>query len=132
MKELSDNSLFILKNCVKKRKPAWLATVETINKVKHEMKFYNELRESVGDDVHASDTVQEKLPLAARFGESIFFAGPSKKKIQNIVIELAKRNGIVMLEEEILLVANKWELQHNGFSGRTAQQFIDALLSEGI
>jgi len=51
MKELSDNSLFILKNCLKKRKPAWLATVETINKVKHEMKFYNELRQIVGDEL---------------------------------------------------------------------------------
>ena len=88
-------------------------------------------KEGRRDDLHASDTVQEKLSLAARFGESIFFVGPSKKEFQNIVIELAKRNGIVMPKEELLLAANKWELQHNGLSGRTAQQFIDALLSEG-
>ena len=87
-------------------------------------------KEGRRDDLHASDTVQEKLSLAARFGESIFFVGPSKKEFQNIVLELAKRNGITMPEDELLLAANAWELQHNGLSGRTAQQFIDALLSE--
>ena len=30
-------------------------------------------------------------------------------------------------KEELLLEANKWELQHGGLSGRTAQQFIDYL-----
>ena len=86
-------------------------------------------KEGRRDDLHASDTVQEKLSLAARFGESIFFVGPSRKEFQSIVLELAKRNQIVMTEEELLLAANKWELRHNGLSGRTAQQFIDALLS---
>jgi Predicted ATPase (AAA+ superfamily) len=89
-------------------------------------------KEGRRDDLHASDTVQEKLSLAARFGESIFFVGPSRKEFQSIVLELAKRNQIRMTEEELLLAANKWELQHNGLSGRTAQQFIDALLSEQL
>ncbi len=80
------------------------------------------------DDLHASDTVQEKLSLAARFGESIFFNGPSKKEFQAIVKALADRNGIVMEEEELYLAANKWEMSHGGKSGRTAQQFIDHLL----
>ena len=31
-------------------------------------------------------------------------------------------------EEELLAEASKWELYHGGFSGRTAQQFIDYLL----
>jgi Predicted ATPase (AAA+ superfamily) len=87
-------------------------------------------KEGRREDLHASDTVQEKLSLAARFGESIFFVGPSRKEFQNIVLELAKRNQIAMPEEELLLAANKWELQHNGLSGRTAQQFIDGVLGE--
>ncbi len=80
------------------------------------------------DDLHASDTVQEKLSLAARFGESIFFNGPSKKEFQAIVKALAERNGIQMEEEALFLAANKWEMSHGGKSGRTAQQFIDHLL----
>lgn len=80
------------------------------------------------DDLHASDTVQEKLSLFARFGESIFFVAPSKKEFQKIVIELAEKNKIDMPQEELLLAANKWELSHGGLSGRTAQQFINHLL----
>ncbi len=82
------------------------------------------------DDLHASDTVQEKLSLAARFGVSIFFNGPSKKEFNQIVIALANRNGIEMEEAELLLEANKWEVSHGGKSGRTAQQFIDYLLGK--
>ncbi len=80
------------------------------------------------DDLHASDTVQEKLSLAARFGESIFFNGPSKKEFQEIVKVLAAKNGITMEEDALLLAANKWEMSHGGKSGRTAQQFVDHLL----
>jgi predicted AAA+ superfamily ATPase len=85
-------------------------------------------KEERRDDLHSSDTVQEKLSLAARFGVSIFFVAPDKKEYMNIVKTLAKKNNIAMPEEELFLEANKWELSHGGLSGRTAQQFIDYLL----
>lgn len=85
-------------------------------------------KEERRDDLHAGDTVQEKLSLAARFGVTIFFAAPDKKEFQNIVRVLANRYGVEMPEEELLLEANKWELAHGGLSGRCAQQFIDYLL----
>ena len=81
-------------------------------------------KEERRDDLHSSDTVQEKLSLVARFGVSIFFCAPDKKQFQNIVKTLAERHQVEMPEEELLLEANKWELQHGGLSGRTAQQFI--------
>ena len=84
-------------------------------------------KEERRDDLHSSDTVQEKLSLGARFGVSIFFCAPDKKQFQNIVKTLAERHQVEMPEEELLLEANKWELQHGGLSGRTAQQFIDYL-----
>lgn len=84
-------------------------------------------KEERRDDLHSSDTVQEKLSLVARFGVSIFFCAPDKKQFQNIVKTLAERYQVEMPEEELLLEANKWELQHGGLSGRTAQQFIDYL-----
>lgn len=84
-------------------------------------------KEERRDDLHSSDTVQEKLSLVARFGVSIFFCTPDKKQFQNIVKTLAERHQVEMPEEELLLEANKWELQHGGLSGRTAQQFIDYL-----
>ena len=84
-------------------------------------------KEERRDDLHSSDTVQEKLSLGARCGVSIFFCAPDKKQFQNIVKTLAERHQVEMPEEELLLEANKWELQHGGLSGRTAQQFIDYL-----
>ena len=84
-------------------------------------------KEERRDDLHSSDTVQEKLSLVARFGVSIFFCAPDKKQFQNIVKTLAERHQVERPEEELLLEANKWELQHGGLSGRTAQQFIDYL-----
>lgn len=79
-------------------------------------------------ELHTNDTVQEKLSLVARFGVTIYFGKPEKKEFQEIVRQLAKRNGIEMEEKELLLEANKWELNHGGLSGRCAQQFIDHLL----
>lgn len=82
------------------------------------------------DEMHTSDTVQEKLSLVNRFGVTIFFSAPNKKEFQNIVNVLAKRHDITMSEEELLLEANKWELSHGGLSGRTAVQFINYLLGK--
>lgn len=91
------------------------------------------IRESFRDknesdnDLHTNDTVQEKLSLVSRFGVTIYFASPEKKEFQNIVLSLAKRENIEIPQDELLAKANIWELQHNGLSGRTAQQFIDYL-----
>jgi len=87
-------------------------------------------KEERTDDLHKSDTVQEKLSLVARFGVTIYFGSPDKKEFQHIVKVLAKRYGIEMEEEKLLLEANKWEIAHGGLSGRTAQQFIDYLLGQ--
>ena len=77
--------------------------------------------------IHHSDTMEEKLSLAYRFGVTINYSKPSQKEYFHIVIELARKNGINMPEEEICLEANKWELSHGGISGRTAQQFVNYL-----
>lgn len=87
-------------------------------------------KEEMREDMHTSDTVQEKLSLYARFGVSIYFGAPSKKDFQNIVKVLAEKYQVHMDEETLLAEANKWELSHGGLSGRTAQQFINYLLGK--
>lgn len=77
------------------------------------------------DDLHKNDTVQEKLSLSFRFGCQIYFGSPEKKEFNNIILELKKKNGIIMPDDELLLEANKWEMSHGGLSGRCAEQFID-------
>ncbi len=87
-------------------------------------------KEEIREDMHTSDTVQEKLSLVARFGVSIFFCRPNKKEFQKIVTTLAKKYQIQLSEETLLYEANKWELAHGGLSGRTAKQFIDYIRGE--
>lgn len=84
-----------------------------------------------GEEMHRSDTMQEKLSLVNRFGVTISFSKPNQKEYFNIVCELAKRyDSITLTEEELYAEANKWELSHGGISGRTAQQFINYLLGQ--
>ena len=79
-------------------------------------------------DMHHSDTMEEKLSLVNRFGVTINYSKPSQKEYFTIVIELARRAGITLPDEQLRAEANKWELSHGGISGRTAQQFVNYLL----
>ncbi len=93
------------------------------------------VRESFDDrpesplDKHKNETVQEKLSLFSRFGVSIYYGAPEQKEFFHIVESLAARYGLEYTPEELRLLANRWELSHNGLSGRTAAQFIDDLIS---
>ena len=79
-------------------------------------------------DVHRSDTMEEKLSLAARFGCAINYSNPDRRQYHDIVKGIASRCGdLGLTEEQLLLEANKWEIRHGGISGRTAQQFINYL-----
>jgi uncharacterized protein len=85
----------------------------------------------VTEELHRSDTMQEKLSLVARFGVTINFSAPGKKEFMEIVSTLARRHSnITLTEEELFAEANKWELYHGGMSGRTAQQFINYLAGQ--
>ena len=95
------------------------------------------VRETTGDrsdadeDLHRSDTVQEKISLSARFGKQIYFGKPTPQEFRTMVKILAARQGVKMEEQELLREANKWEVAHGGYSGRAAQQFIDDLRGRG-
>ncbi len=78
-------------------------------------------------DIHRSDTMEEKLSLSSRFGVTINFNAPTQKEYHAIVKALANRQGIDLEEQQLLSLANTWEVRHGGFSGRTAQQFVDYL-----
>lgn len=84
----------------------------------------------VGDDVHARDTMQEKLSLSARFGLRVTFPTPDQGQYLEIVAGLARRRGIEMPDEELKERAILWDRWHAGRSGRTARQFVDELQAE--
>ena len=111
------------------KKPDNVLIYATSNR-RHLVKETFEDKEGRRDTLHASDNVQEKLSLFARFGVNIFFCSPDKKEYNTIVETLAEKAGITMPKDELLLEANKWEVAHGGMSGRCAQQFIDYLLGQ--
>ena len=82
------------------------------------------------DDIHRSDTLEEKLSLANRFGCMICYVKPSRQEFNQMVLALARRNGVALPDEQLLAEANKWEIRHGGISGRTAQQFVNYLLGD--
>lgn len=110
------------------KKPANVLIYATSNRRHLIRENYSDKADRRDEDMHAGDTVQEKLSLVYRFGVTIFFGSPDKKQFQQIVKTLAERNGLKVPDEELFLLANKWELSHGGLSGRTAQQFIDFLI----
>jgi predicted AAA+ superfamily ATPase len=103
-------------------------------------------------EVHAWDTVQEKLSFADRFGVTITFPTPDQAAYLAIVEGLAQRRGLLRpdgagaraagggvaggsagggIERAALRArAIEWAAWHNGRSGRTARQFVDYLEGE--
>lgn len=82
------------------------------------------------DDLHRSDTLQEKLSLAARFGLSLFYPSPTQQEYLHIVHTLAQRYNVDLDAAELERQALQWQMRNSGKSGRTAQQFIDSLLGK--
>jgi uncharacterized protein len=96
----------------------------------------NLIRESFSDreddDVHAHDTMQEKLSLAARFGLRLTFPSPNQARYLEIVAGLARDRGLQIPEETLRERALLWDRWHAGRSGRTARQFVDELEAEKL
>ena len=87
-------------------------------------------REEGSDDVHARDTMQEKLSLAARFGLRLTFPSPNQERYLQIVAGLSRDRGLKIPEEALEERALLWDRWHAGRSGRTARQFVEELEAE--
>ncbi len=81
-------------------------------------------------DIHRSDTMEEKLSLAGRFGLQIYYPNPTFEEYHAIVRTLARRtNGLdTMTDEALRSAAATWQVRHGSRSGRTAQQFVQDML----
>jgi len=94
----------------------------------------NLVRESFSDreddDVHAHDTMQEKLSLAARFGLRLTFPSPNQSRYLEIVAGIAQDRGLKIPDETLQERALLWDRWHAGRSGRTAKQLVDELEAE--
>ncbi len=83
------------------------------------------------DDVHHSDTMEEKISLVNRFGLTIWFPRPDQQAYQDIVRGIANRYPEIRMDEETLTrEAVRWGLWNGTLSGRRAQQFVNHLLAQ--
>ena len=102
------------------------ATSNRRNLIKETWKDRNDMEYK--DDIHHSDTIEEKMSLVNRFGVKINYSKPTPTEFKNIVEKLAEREDLHISKEELIRKANVWEIRHGGISGRTAQQFINSLI----
>jgi Predicted ATPase (AAA+ superfamily) len=77
------------------------------------------------EEVHARDSMQEKLSLADRFGINVVFSSPDQKQYLKIVAGIAARRNLTIDQERLQREALQWALWYNGRSARTARQFVD-------
>lgn len=82
------------------------------------------------DEININDAKQEKTSLSSRFGIKILYMHPDRINYLNIVDGLAEQYDLKMDREELHQKALTWEIRHGGFSGRTAKQFINAMLGK--
>ncbi|MCT7969221.1 ATP-binding protein [Laspinema sp. D1] len=92
--------------------------------------FEERPRPSQADEVHAWDTLQEKLSFSDRFGLTLTFEPANQDKYLAIVRHLATEAGLNLSPEDLEFQALQWATRHNGRSGRTARQFVDFIQSE--
>lgn len=83
-----------------------------------------------GDDVHVRETMEERTSLSERFGLRLSYLALDKKKYQEMVLSLCHRMGISLTDSEILVQANRWELQHGGRTPRVVVQLVEKLAGE--
>ena len=69
------------------------------------------------------------MSLVNRFGVTICYLKPGRQEFYDMVEALAKKAGLNIPRETLDLEANRWEMRHGGISGRTAQQFVNHLIS---
>jgi len=111
-------------------RPANVALYATSNR-RHLLKErFRDRPDPLDDDVHRWDSQHEKLALADRFGLTITFPDAGQRRYLEVVRGLCRRHGLgasvldgSSLEEAAIRFA-EWG---NGYSGRTAAQFVASL-----
>lgn len=108
------------------RRPANAVVYATSNRRHLVKERLRDRPDPVDDDVHAWDTHNERLALADRFGLVLTFPGAGQKRYLELVHALAERLGVAT-DAQLDADAVRFAEWGNGYSGRTARQFVDTL-----
>ena len=78
-----------------------------------------------GDEIHLSDTLEEVASLSARFGIVVTFGKPDKDHYLNLVLQIARQEGLQAEQETLLQEAEAFALRSGGRSPRVARQYVE-------
>ena len=106
------------------RRPANVAVYATSNR-RHLVR--ETFSDRAGDEVDATETIQEKTSLSERFGLRIPYLALDQKQYLELVEALAAQAGLTLERDALRSQAVRWEMRHPGRTPRTAQQFIASL-----
>jgi len=87
-------------------------------------------RETNTEEIHAMDTVNEKMSLYDRFGLTVHFPNLSQEEYLKIVQGIAHKHKITIDEDFLNSQALQWAMEQKCISGRTAVQFIHHIMWE--
>lgn len=77
-----------------------------------------------GDEIHRTDTLQESLSLADRFGLSVRFMLPDKAQFLDIVEKMVRQRGLEEQLPQLLIGAERFATERAGRSPRCARQYL--------
>ena len=81
-------------------------------------------RDQAQNELYRQDSMNETISLSDRFGLIITFLAPDQEQYLAIIAHGLEKEGIRLPDEELRVLAHRWDLEHSGHSGRTAQQFV--------
>lgn len=106
--------------------PANVRVYATSNRRHLIREFFRDRPDPADEEVHAWDTVQERLSLGDRFGLTLSFSPFNQTEYLETVFHLSQWADLQVEPEQLRRQALAWAQQQNGFSGRSARQFVDA------
>ena len=87
-------------------------------------------RDAGGDEVYKADSMNETISLSDRFGLIINYRSPNQNEYLAIIDHHLRAGGVILPPEELRILGQRWELEHSGRNGRTAQQFVTHYLGQ--
>ncbi len=79
------------------------------------------------DELHPSDTLEEKISLSDRFGLRIGLYTFDSDTYLTIIRNYALLRALPVSDDALIGEALQWSISHGSYSGRTARQFVDDL-----
>ena len=87
-------------------------------------------REAGADELYKADSMHETISLSDRFGLIINYRSPNQNEYLAIIDHHLRANGVILPPEDLRILGHRWELEHSGRNGRTAQQFVTHYLGQ--